>query len=1151
MSNDEFENFKRDFETPPTWADADKIPIKGTNGQRDAEAEIDIPLVHVAGSFELEPLRAKLATGKLLGPFIPFAGKPRTELFPNIKPFADFVGERWAIYHRRKAGQPFPWSDDPIFQRWSFCNMARSLDRVTAWIWDNWQLPHKDDPYQGFAMTVARLINRPETLQAIGYPVPWRPDHFVSVMDGLPKSGRYGSAYVVPALKDDRPKHVSHAERIFTPIYNNWEQLRPREGGTVAEFVKRMEPYPVMGGGFILAQVVADTKRVWPLSEAPDAFTFALSGPGSRIGLNYVIGHEGKAKWQEHEWYQQLSELHAIITPIYTERGLPIPDFQDTQNQLCEFHKYYSIVVGDKERLKREYRPAGQGQVEPPTRDKKASKTRAKQQVVIEKPSVELPAPEQPVAAPVEPITKYNPVTHPLPADVADREEACRFLRLLDPSTDRFTFQTFDDNHDRKDPELTRIIHGTLDQHFDRLSLLNANGAGVFVTVNETNFKGRKAPNIVRVRKFCADFDGGKPLPQDAPPWQMVVQTSATGKHVYWQVEKVTLEAFTPTQKAIAERWGSDPNASLLPQVMRLPGFFHQKIKHGVASPPFRTRIIEIRENAPPCSAEDFAVAPAEETSGDAELLDLMAADEGLGVEPTKLPSLAELRAAVAAIPNGPETDRAQWIRIGMAIRHECGSSDAGFAIFDGWSKKWPGNAEGAVYDAAKTETAWKKLKPRGEVTFGTLVHLADEADPGWRDNIEEEEPKPKPEADTKSAKDGKAKQTDLDEWDAGEVLSGELPPPRQWLTARQFCRGFVSSLVAPGGVGKTTFRLTQAIELATGRSLLGWPIHQRCRVLVVCFEDDKHELHRRLLAICRHHKIDPAELRGWLFCRELRGIKLAELVGRGARATRQVGALDGMLRRAIARGKYDLVILDPFVKLHALQENDNSDMEFVSSLLLAIAHECNIAVDSPAHTHKGEIKAGDADARRGGSAQRDADRLDFTLTVMTKEEAKQFGINPDDRTDYARLDSAKVNICRAIRAQWFRLVSVRLGNASETYPEGDEVQAIERWGPAPVWAGADGKALGSAVLDAILDDIETGLADGRRYSDSATAKDRAAWRAVQKHCPEKPEAQCQEMIKQWIKTEVLVSKTYYDKMERKSRIWLRLNKAARGEAAK
>jgi hypothetical protein len=183
----------------------------------------------------------------------------------------------------------------------------------------------------------------------------------------------------------------------------------------------------------------------------------------------------------------------------------------------------------------------------------------------------------------------------------------------------------------------------------------------------------------------------------------MVVQTSATGKHVYWNAGAVALEAFTPLQKAIADRWGSDPNAILLLQVMRLPGFFHQKVKGGIASPPFRTRIIEVNENAPPCSAADFALAPAEEASGDAELLNLMATDEGLGSEPTELPSLAELKAAVAVIPNTPKTNREQWVALGMAIK-ACDGSEAGFEIFDAWSRKWPG------YDAGRTRVRGRAI---------------------------------------------------------------------------------------------------------------------------------------------------------------------------------------------------------------------------------------------------------------------------------------------------------------------------------------------------------------------------------------------------------------------------------------------------------
>jgi AAA domain len=367
----------------------------------------------------------------------------------------------------------------------------------------------------------------------------------------------------------------------------------------------------------------------------------------------------------------------------------------------------------------------------------------------------------------------------------------------------------------------------------------------------------------------------------------------------------------------------------------------------------------------------------------------------------------------------------------------------------------------------------------------------------------------------------------ELDEWDAGELLSDGTPiEPRQWLLARCFCRTFLSGLVAPGDAGKTTLRLTQAIELATGRELLGHHVYQRCKVLVLSLEDDREELRRRLAAICKHHNIDPAELKGWLFCRDLKRVKLAT---RDKNGERQVGPLEGMLRRAIARTRCDLLVLDPFVKLHALAENDNADMDFVCEQLIAIAQDCNIAVDSPAHTHKGAITAGDADARRGASAQRDAGRLDYTFTVMSEDEAAKFGIHPDERKSYVRLDKAKANLTRAIKAEWFRLVSVRLGNATPLYPEGDDMQAIERWTPPETWAGADGE-----TLNAILDAVNTGLSDGRRYIDHGRAsEDRAAWAVVQKYCPSKPEAQCRDMIKQWLKAGVLYRAKYHNPIRR------------------
>src|SRR5262245_58099491 len=94
------------------------------------------------------------------------------------------------------------------------------------------------------------------------------------------------------------------------------------------------------------------------------------------------------------------------------------------------------------------------------------------------------------------------------------REEAARFLTLLDPAATAFTFQTFDDliidGHKRDDPKLRRIFHGTLDKYWDTLVRLNSEGAGVFVTINETDLKGRRIENIKRIRAVWCEDDGGR-----------------------------------------------------------------------------------------------------------------------------------------------------------------------------------------------------------------------------------------------------------------------------------------------------------------------------------------------------------------------------------------------------------------------------------------------------------------------------------------------------------------------------------------------------------------------------------------------------------------------------------------------------------------
>ena len=143
------------------------------------------------------------------------------------------------------------------------------------------------------------------------------------------------------------------------------------------------------------------------------------------------------------------------------------------------------------------------------------------------------------------------------------------------------TWQTFPDKEADKQGgsrwKMTRVLHGTLEQMGTTLRYLNEQGAGVYATVNETDGKGRKAENIIRVRHVFADLDGSPldPAMDDMP--NMVVETSPGKYHAYWKISDCPLAGFKQIQQSIAHKYNSDTKVVDLPRVMRVPGFYHHK----------------------------------------------------------------------------------------------------------------------------------------------------------------------------------------------------------------------------------------------------------------------------------------------------------------------------------------------------------------------------------------------------------------------------------------------------------------------------------------------------------------------------------------------------------------------------------------------
>lgn len=252
-----------------------------------------------------------------------------------------FIIERHKIWKKRARGKPAPWTKDPILQTYRFCNVYRELDKVTLWIATHWRKPHADYPHLWFSMVVARLINNPDTLGSLALPGRWNKTQFLRVMHRRRDRGEkaFGSAYIVSTNGRKMDKAQYLAEQVLDPMWEEREGLQPKRGDTLSEYHATLGQYQGMGS-FMAAQVVADLKYVEPLRSAADWWTFAASGPGSRRGLNRVMGLDPSDHWNEVEWYKTLRAIRGEVNDRLVTEGMDKLHAQDLQNCLCEFDKY-------------------------------------------------------------------------------------------------------------------------------------------------------------------------------------------------------------------------------------------------------------------------------------------------------------------------------------------------------------------------------------------------------------------------------------------------------------------------------------------------------------------------------------------------------------------------------------------------------------------------------------------------------------------------------------------------------------------------------------------------------------------------------------------------------------------------------------------
>lgn len=266
----------------------------------------------------------------------------------RIEEFYTFMRKRESIRLKKEAGEPWPWTADPILRKYKFTNVKRAHDKTSCLLREEFYTPHSKDAPEIILLNcaIARYFGTIEFMRAVGWQTKLDAN-FLKQMAKERLANRervFTGAYIITNNGITGPKQDVVVDVFLSDLWLNSHHVvqAAQLNWHLRDAASALMKVRGFGGtGFMAKEVLMDTRytNFWPAGGAPfDKNDWTLVGPGSKRGAKRLGG--------KGETLETLCAVFAARSGHWPTEFVGL-ELADIQFQACEFDKYERVRLGE------------------------------------------------------------------------------------------------------------------------------------------------------------------------------------------------------------------------------------------------------------------------------------------------------------------------------------------------------------------------------------------------------------------------------------------------------------------------------------------------------------------------------------------------------------------------------------------------------------------------------------------------------------------------------------------------------------------------------------------------------------------------------------------------------------------------------------